>query len=99
MLKHHEFRAKPGKMKELVALYKELAARADVVVPNVPHRVYREAVGDHDILHVFKLVGSVGGAFWLFTGVCILSLLFGLTMMPETRGRTLEEIARSWRKP
>jgi MFS family permease len=46
-----------------------------------------------------ELVGSVGGAFWLFTGVCILSVLFGLMMMPETKGRTLEEIARSWRKP
>ncbi len=46
-----------------------------------------------------KLVGSVGGAFWLFTGVCLLSFLFGLLMMPETKGRTLEEIADSWRKP
>jgi sugar porter (SP) family MFS transporter len=45
-----------------------------------------------------KLVGSVGGAFWLFTGVCILAFLFGLVMMPETKGRTLEEIAGSWTK-
>jgi hypothetical protein len=46
-----------------------------------------------------KLVGSVGGVFWLFTGVCLLAFLFGLLMMPETKGRTLEEIARSWQKP
>jgi len=46
-----------------------------------------------------RLVGSVGGAFWLFTGVCLLAFLFGLMMMPETKGRTLEEIASSWRKP
>jgi sugar porter (SP) family MFS transporter len=45
-----------------------------------------------------KLVGSVGGAFWLFTGICILAFLFGLLMMPETKGRTLEEIASSWKK-
>jgi sugar porter (SP) family MFS transporter len=45
-----------------------------------------------------ELVGSVGGAFWLFTGICILSFLFGLRMMPETKGRTLEEIAQSWKK-
>jgi SP family arabinose:H+ symporter-like MFS transporter len=46
-----------------------------------------------------QLVGSVGGAFWLFTGVCILAFLFGLLMMPETKGRTLEEIASSWKRP
>jgi SP family arabinose:H+ symporter-like MFS transporter len=45
-----------------------------------------------------NLVGSVGGAFWLFTGICILSFLFGWRMMPETKGRTLEEIAESWRE-
>ena len=45
------------------------------------------------------LVGSVGGAFWLFTAICILSFLFGWRMMPETKGRTLEEIAESWKKP
>ena len=43
-------------------------------------------------------VGSVGPAFWIFTVVCILSLLFGLTIMPETKGRTLEEIGSSWKK-
>ena len=43
-------------------------------------------------------VGSIGPAFWLFTGICLLSLLFGLTIMPETKGRTLEEIAASWRR-
>jgi hypothetical protein len=63
MLKHHEFRAKPGKMKELVALYKELAARADVVVPHVPHRVYKEAVGDHHVLHVFAEVPDMNSSY------------------------------------
>jgi len=43
-------------------------------------------------------VGSVGPAFWLFSVVCLLSLLFGATIMPETRGRTLEEIGASWRR-
>lgn len=45
-----------------------------------------------------KLVGSIGGAFWLFTCVCLLAFLFGLLMMPETKGRTLEEIASSWKR-
>ena len=46
-----------------------------------------------------KKLGSVAGAFWLFSGVCLLSVLFGWKMLPETKGRTLEEIAASWRKP
>jgi len=50
-------------MKELIALYKELAARADIVVPNVPHRVYREAVGDHQILHVFAEVPDMNSSY------------------------------------
>jgi len=44
------------------------------------------------------LVGSVGGVFWLFTIICIFSFLFGVFMMPETKGRTLEEIADSWKR-
>jgi sugar porter (SP) family MFS transporter len=45
-----------------------------------------------------QLTGSAGGVFWLFTGICILAFFFGLLMMPETRGRSLEQIAESWRK-
>ena len=45
-----------------------------------------------------NLVGSIGGAFWLFTAICILSFVFGLVMMPETKGRTLEQIAQSWKR-
>ncbi len=43
-------------------------------------------------------IGSVGGAFWVFSFICILSLLFGWKMLPETKGRTLEQIAASWTK-
>ncbi len=45
-----------------------------------------------------KKIGSVGGAFWLFSVVCVFALLFGWKMLPETKGRTLEEIAGSWRR-
>ncbi len=45
-----------------------------------------------------KTLGSVGGAFWLFSGVCVFALWFGWKMLPETKGRTLEEIAASWKK-
>ena len=44
-----------------------------------------------------EMIGSVGGAFWLFAAICLLSLLFGWTIMPETKGKTLEEIAASWK--
>lgn len=46
-----------------------------------------------------RMVGSVAAAFWLFTGVCILSFLFGWLLMPETKGRTLEDIGESWNAP
>jgi len=45
-----------------------------------------------------KTLGSVAGAFWLFSLICVFSFLFGWRMLPETRGRTLEEIAASWKK-
>jgi SP family arabinose:H+ symporter-like MFS transporter len=43
-------------------------------------------------------LGSSAGVFWLFTIICVLSTLFGFTIMPETKGRTLEDIAGSWQK-
>ena len=43
-------------------------------------------------------IGSAAGVFWLFTVICIFSTIFGCTIMPETKNRTLEEIAGSWTK-
>jgi len=43
-------------------------------------------------------IGSAGGAFWVFTAVSCLSALFGWRMLPETKSRTLEDIARSWHR-
>lgn len=42
-------------------------------------------------------LGSVAGVFWLYAGICVLSLWFGWKLLPETKGRTLEAIAQSWR--
>jgi len=44
------------------------------------------------------LIGTVAGVFWLFTVMCLLAFLFGWRMMPETKGRSLEQIAQSWKK-
>jgi MFS family permease len=35
---------------------------------------------------------TIGGAFFLFMGVAIVSLVFFYTLLPETQGRTLEEM-------
>ena len=43
--------------------------------------------------------GSVGGMFWMFSGLCVLALLFGWRFVPETKGRSLEEIGKSWQTP
>jgi len=43
------------------------------------------------------LIGTIAGAFWLSAAVCVLAFWFGWTLLPETKGRTLEQIADSWR--
>jgi MFS transporter, SP family, arabinose:H+ symporter len=43
-----------------------------------------------------KSFGSVGPAFWVFGAVCVFILVFGWKMVPETKQRTLEEIAGWW---
>lgn len=44
-----------------------------------------------------RQIGSAAGAFWVFAGMSLLALLFGWRLLPETRGKTLDDIARHWR--
>ena len=37
------------------------------------------------------------GTFWIFGFICVLSFVFCLTFVPETKGKTLEAIERHWR--
>lgn len=41
----------------------------------------------------------VSGAFALYGAICGFTALFVWRLLPETKGRTLEEIERSWRRP
>jgi MFS family permease len=34
--------------------------------------------------------------FYVYGGFCVLAILFMLAFVPETKGRTLEEIERGW---
>jgi SP family arabinose:H+ symporter-like MFS transporter len=45
-----------------------------------------------------RKTGSPGPAFWFFCFTCLISVFFGIKFLPETKGRTLEEIASSWQK-
>ena len=46
----------------------------------------------------FESRGLPGAVYWVFSAICVFSLIFGIKLLPETKGRTLEEIAASWRK-
>ncbi|KAJ7556357.1 hypothetical protein O6H91_05G079500 [Diphasiastrum complanatum] len=45
----------------------------------------------------FLLTWSAEGSFWLFGFVCLLSVAFVAMFVPETRGRTLEQIESSFK--
>nr|CAB3266214.1 solute carrier family 2, facilitated glucose transporter member 8-like [Phallusia mammillata] len=38
------------------------------------------------------------GTFWLFSGCCIVIVLFTIFLLPETKGKSLEEIERSYER-
>jgi SP family arabinose:H+ symporter-like MFS transporter len=44
-----------------------------------------------------RALGTAAGVFWFYSVVCVLSFLWAFKFLPETKGRSLEEIADSWR--
>lgn len=34
------------------------------------------------------------GAFWLFSGICALGSLFALFILPETKGKTIDQVMK-----
>jgi sugar porter (SP) family MFS transporter len=45
-----------------------------------------------------RTLHTVAGVFWTYSAICLFSLVWGWKFLPETKGRTLEEIASSWMK-
>ncbi len=39
------------------------------------------------------------GTFWLFAAFCVVTLVFVQRVVPETKGRSLEELELVWRQP
>lgn len=46
-----------------------------------------------------SLIHAAGpaGTFWIFAVICVLAFIFCLAFVPETKGRSLEDIERHWR--
>jgi sugar porter (SP) family MFS transporter len=44
-----------------------------------------------------SVAGSSAGVFWIFAAVCGFALVFCWWLVPETKGRSLEAIAASWK--
>jgi MFS transporter, SP family, arabinose:H+ symporter len=42
-------------------------------------------------------LGTISGVFFFYAILSLLALIFGWMMLPETKGRTLEQIAESWK--
>jgi sugar porter (SP) family MFS transporter len=51
-------------------------------------------------LSFLTLIEKLGRAntFWLFAALCIANLVFVLRVVPETKGKTLEEIQTAWKQ-
>ncbi|MFZ0281069.1 MAG: sugar porter family MFS transporter, partial [Bacteroidales bacterium] len=40
-----------------------------------------------------------GFAYWIYALVCLMAVIFVWRMVPETKGKTLEQIGKFWKKP
>lgn len=41
---------------------------------------------------------TAAGAFWLYGALCVVAFLFVLVALPETKGKSLEEIEEGWKR-
>jgi sugar porter (SP) family MFS transporter len=42
---------------------------------------------------------TTSGTFWLYAAICVITFLFVWRVTPETKGKTLEQIERMWKRP
>lgn len=47
--------------------------------------------------HLFQVAMTSAGTFWLFASMCTLSIIFTIVFLPETKGKTLEQIEATFR--
>ncbi|MBN2578576.1 MAG: sugar porter family MFS transporter [Pirellulales bacterium] len=43
-------------------------------------------------------LGTISGVFFFYAFLSLLALIFGAMLLPETKGKTLEQIAESWKR-
>ena len=72
----------------------EFAAYQRVAINGAEGRSVAEGIGRKITVYV----GSMLPGSLVFPVICVASLIFGLTMLSETKNRYLEEIASSWTK-
>ena len=48
---------------------------------------------------IIKNAYSIAATFWIYAAVCVLGVIFIKLFIPETKGKTLEEIEASLLKP
>ncbi len=48
------------------------------------------------LAHFEENFGTPAGAFWIYAMICLGAFVLGWRKVPETRGRSLEEIGKSW---
>jgi SP family arabinose:H+ symporter-like MFS transporter len=49
-------------------------------------------------LTMMRVLGTAG-AFWVYAGLSVVTFFFVWLALPETKGKTLEEIQEWWRAP
>ena len=50
------------------------------------------------VKYIEKVTGSNAPGFYTFAVFCLIALVFGWLVIPELKGKTLEQIAKDWKQ-